>query len=83
MSGRFGFTRYDKDASGAEVDAATALELRRLANLFLVAGITLALFVLRAFAEALSVTFIPRASTSPGASPCSRGGPRRSCTACS
>ena len=60
MSGRFGFTRYDKDASGAEVDAATALELRRLANLFLVAGITLALFVLRAFAEALSVTFIPQ-----------------------
>jgi len=24
------FTKYDKDASGAEVDAATALELRRL-----------------------------------------------------
>ena len=34
--------------------------MRRLANLFLVAGITLALFVMRAFAEALSVTFIPR-----------------------
>jgi hypothetical protein len=60
MSGLFDFTRYDKDASGAEVDEATALELRRLANLFLVAGITLALFVMRAFAEALSVTFIPR-----------------------
>jgi flagellar biosynthesis protein FliQ len=60
MSGLFDFTKYDTDASGAEVDAATALELRRLANLFLVAGITLALFVMRAFAEALSVTFIPR-----------------------
>ena len=60
VSGLFDFTKYDKDASGAEVDAATALELRRLANLFLVAGITLALFVMRAFAEALSVTFIPR-----------------------
>ncbi len=60
MSGLLDFTKYDKDASGAEVDAATALELRRLANLFLVAGITLALFVMRAFAEALSVTFIPR-----------------------
>lgn len=60
VSGLFDFTKYDKDASGAEVDASTALELRRLANLFLVAGITLALFVMRAFAEALSVTFIPR-----------------------
>jgi len=60
VSGHFGFTRYDRDAAGAEVDAATALELRRLANLFLIAGITLALFVLRAFAEALSVTFIPQ-----------------------
>ena len=44
---------------GAEVGEQTRLELRRLANLFLVSGVTLALFVLRALAEALSVTFIP------------------------
>jgi hypothetical protein len=60
MSGLFDFMKYDKDARGADVDTATALELRRLANLFLVSGITLALFVLRALAEALSVTFIPQ-----------------------
>lgn len=60
MAGLFDFIKYDKDAAGAEVDAPTALELRRLANLFLVSGVTLALFVLRAIGEALSVTFIPQ-----------------------
>ena len=61
MARLFDFFRYDQDARGARVDAAQALELRRLANLFLLAGITLVLFVLRAFAEALAVTFIPQA----------------------
>ncbi len=61
MSRLLDFTKYDKDAPGAEVDPAQALELRRLANLFLVSAITLALFVLRALAEALSVSFIPDA----------------------
>lgn len=60
MSGLFDFTKHDKDAPGAAVDASTALELRRLANLFLISGITLALFVLRALSEALSVTFMPQ-----------------------
>jgi hypothetical protein len=60
MAGLLDFMKYDKDAPGADVDEQTALELRRLANLFLVSGITLALFVLRALGEALSVTFIPQ-----------------------
>jgi len=54
------FTRYDKDDPGVAVGAAQATELRRLANLFLISGITLFLFLTRAFAEALGVTFIPR-----------------------
>lgn len=57
--GLFDFVKYDADAPGAEVGDQTRIELRRLANLFLLAGITLALFMLRALAEALSVTFIP------------------------
>ncbi len=48
-----------------------AAELRRIANLFLVSGVTLALLFLRAFAVTLSVTFIPRPCTWPGASSCS------------
>jgi hypothetical protein len=55
----FDFTRYAADAPGTAVDDQTRLELRRLANLFLVSGVTLALFVLWALADALSVTFIP------------------------
>jgi hypothetical protein len=54
------FTRYDKDDRGAAVGPELAAELRRLANLFLVSGITLLLFFLRAFAEVFAVTFIPR-----------------------
>ena len=42
------------------VDPEVAAELRRLANLFLVSGITLLLFLVRAFAEVFTVTFIPR-----------------------
>ena len=60
MAGLFDFMKYDKDAGGANVDEQTALELRRLANLFLLSGITLALFALRALGEALSVTFFPQ-----------------------
>ena len=59
MAGLFDFMKYDKDDPGAQVDDETALELRRLANLFLLSGVTLVLFLLRAFAEALHVTFIP------------------------
>jgi hypothetical protein len=54
------FTRYDKDAPGAPVSPELGQELRRLANLFLVSGITLVLFLARAFSVALHVTFIPR-----------------------
>jgi hypothetical protein len=60
MAGLFDFMKYDKDAAGAKVDAQTTRELRRIANLFLLSGVTLALFVLRALGEALSVTFIPQ-----------------------
>lgn len=61
MFGRLNFIKYNKDAPGAKVDERTRLELRRLANLFALSGITLALFVLRALAETLSVTFVPTA----------------------
>jgi hypothetical protein len=57
--GLFDFIKYDADATGVDAGKETRLELRRLANLFLLSGVTLALFVLRALAEALSVTFIP------------------------
>lgn len=60
MAGLFDFTKYDKDAPGAEVDEDTQREMRRIANLFLVSGVTLALFVLRALGEALSITFVPQ-----------------------
>lgn len=59
MPGFFDFTRQDKDASGAEVDAQTRLELRRLANLFLVAAVTMLALFFELFAKALGVTFIP------------------------
>ena len=60
MSPLFDFTKQDKDAPAASVGPELQAELRRVANLFLISSITLALFILRAFAEALSVTFIPQ-----------------------
>jgi hypothetical protein len=57
----FGFTKYDKDAPGAQVDEATRLELRRVANLFLLSSVTLIILLLEVFARALDVTFIPQA----------------------
>ena len=60
MAGLLDFTRYDKDAQGVAVGPEVELELRRLANLFLVSSITLALFLARAFSEVFTVTFIPR-----------------------
>ena len=39
----------------------TRLELRRLANLFLVSSVTLIILLLEVFARALDVTFIPQA----------------------
>jgi hypothetical protein len=59
MAGLLDFTRYDKDAHGALVSPELAVELRRLANLFLISGVTLVLFLLRAFAEAATATFVP------------------------
>jgi hypothetical protein len=53
------FARYDKDDHGVAVGPALAAELRRLANLFLLSGITLVLFLVRAFAEVFTITFIP------------------------
>ena len=60
MAGLLDFTRYDKDDSGVAVGPEIAAELRRLANLFLLSGITLVMFLVRAFAEVFTVTFIPR-----------------------
>ena len=53
-------TKHDKDDRGVDVGPELTAELRRLANLFLVSGITLLLFLVRAFAQVFSVTFIPR-----------------------
>jgi hypothetical protein len=50
---------FGQDEPGVTVDAETRLELRRLANLFLISSLTLVLFLLRAAGLALGVTFIP------------------------
>jgi hypothetical protein len=55
-----GLTNHDKDAPGARVDEATRLELRRLANLFLISSVTLIILLLEVFARALDVSFIPQ-----------------------
>lgn len=60
MARLFDFTRYDKSDRGVVVGPQLAAELRRLANLFLVSGLTLLLFLMRAFAEAFAFTFIPK-----------------------
>jgi hypothetical protein len=60
--GLFDFAKHDKDAPGARVDEATRLELRRVANLFLISSITLIVLLLEVFARALSVTFVPQAA---------------------
>jgi hypothetical protein len=59
MADLLGFTRYDKN-QGVAVGPELAAELRSLANLFLVSGITLVLFLARALAEVFTVTFLPR-----------------------
>jgi hypothetical protein len=61
MSGLLDFMKYDRDAPGAGVDAPTRLELRRVANLFLVSAVTMIALFLELFARALDVTFIPAA----------------------
>ena len=60
MAGLFDFLKYDKDDPGVQAPPELAAELRRLANLFLLSGVTLLLLLLRAFAVTLSVDFIPR-----------------------
>ena len=60
MAGLLDLTKRDKDDRGVAVDPVVDAELRRLANLFLMSGITLVLFLARAFAEVFTVTFIPR-----------------------
>ena len=59
--GLFDFTKRDADAPAARVDDATRLELRRVANLFLLSSLTLIVLLLEVFARALHVTFIPQA----------------------
>jgi hypothetical protein len=58
--GLFDFTKQDADAPAAEVDEETRLELRRVANLFLLSSLTLIVLLLEVFARALHVTFIPQ-----------------------
>lgn len=53
--------KHAADTPGLQVDDVTRAELRRLANLFLLAGVTLVLFVLRAVIEVLPVTSLPSA----------------------
>lgn len=53
---------YDPDRPGVQVDPTLRLELRRLANLFLVSSLTLALFVLRAVYLALNASFLPHSA---------------------
>jgi hypothetical protein len=60
MPGLPDFTRYDRDAPGAAVDDETRLELRRVANLFLVSAVTMIALFLELFAKALDVAFIPQ-----------------------
>jgi len=64
MTRLFDFMKYDKDERGADVDEGTRLELRRLANLFLISALTLIALFLEVFAKALHVTFIPAAGYS-------------------
>jgi hypothetical protein len=50
--------RHDTHAAGVQAGPELTAELRRLANLFLVASVTLALFFLRTVAAVLAVSFI-------------------------
>jgi hypothetical protein len=59
MAGLLDFTKYDKSDRGSAVGPEIGAELRRLANLFLLSGITLVLFLVRAFAEVFAVAFVP------------------------
>jgi hypothetical protein len=52
--------KYDNDAPGVAVDQETKLELRRIANLFLISSLTLIVLLLQVFARALHVTFLPQ-----------------------
>jgi len=61
MSGLFDFIRYDTDAPVADVDDETRLELRRVANLFLVSAVTMIALFVELFSRALDVTFLPQA----------------------
>lgn len=62
MSGLFDFMKYDKDEPVADVDDETRLELRRVANLFLVSAVTMIALFVELFARALDVTFLPQAA---------------------
>ena len=58
--GLFDFTKYDADAPAVQVDEPTRVELRRVANLFLLSSVTLLILLIEVFARALKVTFIPQ-----------------------
>jgi hypothetical protein len=49
---------HRNDAPGVDAGPDLTAELRRLANLFLVSSVTLALFLLRVFAAMLDVSFL-------------------------
>jgi len=52
--------KHDHEIPAPDVGPETELELRRLANLFLLSSVTLVVLLLQVFAHALAVTFIPR-----------------------
>jgi len=52
--------KHHTHAPGIQAGSEITAELRRLANLFLVSSLTLALFLLRMAAEVLAVTFLSR-----------------------
>ena len=59
MARFFALTSSSRDERPAEVGPGQAAELRRIANLYVISGTTLLLFLARVFASALHVTFVP------------------------
>lgn len=58
--GLFDFAKYDADAPGTTVDEETRLELRRVANLFLLSSLTLVVLLLQVVVRALQIEGIPQ-----------------------
>ena len=55
----FDALKYDRKAPGAQVDDETRIELRQVANLFLLSSITLIILLLEVAARSLGADFVP------------------------